>query len=87
MLRLISCQHATLLVEQREELALAPVERRSLWLHLRYCPYCARYAQQTLLVAQWAQASARARTAAQPGLPAAARQRLQQRLDQASGRP
>ncbi|WP_210114338.1 anti-sigma factor family protein [Hymenobacter aquaticus] len=81
MLRIISCQRATLLLEQRAEAALPPTERNSLWLHLRYCPYCRRYARQTVLIAELA----RAATAApeQAGLSAEARQRLQERLRQA----
>lgn len=80
MLRLISCQRATLLIEQQADAALSPVERRSLWLHLRYCPYCTRYAQQTVLLQQLAKAAAERRAAQPASLSAEARQRLQARL-------
>ena len=80
MLRLISCHLATLLIEQRADAPLAPRDRRSLWLHLHYCPYCSRYARQTVLIVQLAQARAAA-LGGLPGLPSAARQRIQQRLD------
>ncbi len=79
MLRLISCHQATLLIEQRADAPPPPRDRRSLWLHLRYCPYCRRYARQTVLIVQLAQARAGA-PGALPGLPGAARQRIQQQL-------
>ncbi|PJJ48102.1 anti-sigma factor family protein [Hymenobacter chitinivorans] len=82
MLRIISCHQATLLLEQRADQALPPVDRRSLWLHLRYCPYCSRYARQTVLLAELARAAAVARPEL-PGLSAEARQRLQERLREA----
>lgn len=80
MLRLINCQHATLLIEQRHDPALPRRARASLWLHLHLCPYCKRYAQQTLLVAEWARASAAARSQAGPALSAAAKERMRERL-------
>ena len=76
MLRFISCQQATLLIEQKADNALPATDRNSLWLHLRYCPYCSRYAKQSPLLAQLAKASAERRA----GMPNAARERLQQHL-------
>ena len=76
MLRLISCQRATLLIEQQSDAALPLRERNSLWLHLRYCPLCARYAKQSVLLNQLARAVAVPPTAT-PGLSEEARQRLQ----------
>ncbi|MBC8084875.1 MAG: hypothetical protein H7Z21_16885 [Hymenobacter sp.] len=75
MLRIISCQQATLLVEQRAALPLAPVDCRSLWLHLRYCPYCSRYANQSAVLGGQARAAAGHAAAS---LPVAARERLRQ---------
>ena len=83
MLRLINCQHATLLVEQQAGQVLARGQRASLWLHLRYCPYCNRYAKQTVLIAEWARASADARATAGPQLSEAAKQRMRERLAEA----
>ena len=80
MLRLINCQHATLLIEQRQDPAMPRRERASLWLHLRLCPYCKRYSQQTILIAEWARASAAARSQAGPTLSAAAKERMRERL-------
>lgn len=75
MLRLITCQHATMLLEQRADAPLEPTDRRSLWLHLRLCPLCQRYSIQTVLVAQLARAAAAPRSTA-PGLSVAARRRI-----------
>ncbi len=75
MLRLITCQHATMLLEQRADMPLAAADRRSLWLHLRFCPLCQRYATQTVLVAGLARVAAAPRHTA-PGLSVAARRRL-----------
>ena len=80
MLRLITCQHATLLLEQQADQAVPKPERASLWLHLRYCPYCSRYAKQTVLIAEWARASAAARAADGPLLSDAAKERMRQQL-------
>ena len=74
MLRLITCHTATLLLEKRADDALLPRERRSLWLHLRVCPLCNRYAHQTVLIAELARAAAAPRTGR--ALSGAARQRL-----------
>lgn len=79
MLRLLSCQRATLLIEQRTAAALPPAGRNSLWLHLAYCPYCRRYACQTVLLNRLAQAAATPRGES-VRLSAAAKQRLQHRL-------
>jgi hypothetical protein len=79
MLRIISCQQATLHIERQADDALSATERNSLWLHLRYCPFCTRYAQQSLLLSQLVKAAA-----ARPAqLPAEARHRLHQRLSTA----
>ena len=80
MLRLINCQHATMLVEQREDPAMPRRARASLWLHLHWCPYCKRYSQQTILIAEWAKATAAARETAGPALSAAAKARMRERL-------
>ena len=80
MLRLITCQHATLLVEQRADHAVPRPERASLWLHLRYCYHCNRYAKQSVLIAEWARAAGAARTNSGPALPDAAKQRMRERL-------
>ena len=81
MLRLITCQHATTLIEQREDAAMPRRGRASLWLHLHLCPYCKRYSQQTVLVAEWARASAAARAqAGGPVLSEAAKERMRERL-------
>ena len=80
MLRLINCQHATLLIEQRQDPAMPRRERVSLWLHLHLCSYCKRYSQQSIQIAEWARASAVARAAAGPALSAAAKERMRERL-------
>ena len=80
MLRLINCQNATLLLEQQAGQDLAREQRVNLWLHLRYCPHCNRYAKQTVLIAEWAKASAAARATAAPSLSEAAKQRMRERL-------
>ncbi len=80
MLRLITCQHATLLLEQRADPAMPRREQASLWLHLRLCTNCHRYSQQTILLAEWARAAAAARETAGPFLSEAAKERMRQRL-------
>jgi hypothetical protein len=80
MLRLITCQNATRLLDQQPDRALPWGPRASLWVHLRYCPYCQRYAKQTVLMAEWAKAAATAREHAGPALSAAAKQRMRERL-------
>ena len=68
-------------IEQREDSAMPRRERASLWLHLRLCPYCKHYSQQTILVAGWARASAAARAQADgPALSEAAKERMRKRL-------
>ena len=69
-----------MLIEQRQDLAVPRRERASLWLHLRLCPYCKRYSQQTILIAEWARASVAARAQAGPALSAAAKERMHERL-------
>ncbi|MET4074793.1 hypothetical protein [Hymenobacter sp. UYCo722] len=80
MLRLITCQHATLLIEQREDPAMPRRERASLWLHLHLCPNCKRYSKQTVLIAEWARGSATGRAQAGPGLSVVAKERMRERL-------
>ena len=80
MLRIITCQNATMLVEQQADQVVPQPLRASLWLHLRYCPYCSRYAKQTALIAEWARAAGMARDTAGPVLPEAAKERMRQRL-------
>ena len=80
MLRLITCQHATLLIEQQQDPAPPHRERASLWLHLRLCPSCKRYAQQSIQIAAWARASAVARAQVGPALSPAAKERMRERL-------
>ena len=80
MLRVINCQQATLLIEQQADQDPAREQRVNLWLHLRYCPYCNRYAKQTVLIAEWARASAAARASAGPMLSEAAKERMRERL-------
>ena len=80
MLRLITCQQATLLLEQQADAAAPRGQRAALGLHLRYCPYCDRYATQTVLIAQWARAAAAGRAAAPVALSAQAKERMRQRL-------
>ena len=72
-----------MLLDQRPDRALPWGPRASLWVHLRYCPYCKRYAKQTVLMAEWARAAATARAQAGPALPAAAKQRMRERLAEA----
>ena len=80
MLRLITCQNATMLLEQQADQPVPKLQGVSLWLHLRYCPCCNRYAKQTVLIAEWARASATARTTAGPFLSEVAKQRMRERL-------
>ena len=75
---LFNCQQATLLVERRADEALPRTTRLQLWAHLHLCPYCRRYAFQSALLAQQAKAAASNTDAC---LPAAARARIQQLLD------
>ncbi len=86
MLRFISCQRATLLIEQRTDMALSATERNSLWLHLRYCPYCHRYGKQTALLNHLAKVAA-AHRAASATLSDEARQRLRAQLAAAQPKP
>ena len=69
-----------MLVEQQADQAVPREARTGLWLHLRYCPYCSRYAKQTVLIAQWAHASATARELAGPALSETAKERMRERL-------
>jgi hypothetical protein len=78
----LSCQQATLLVEQRADVRLPAVQAAALALHLWYCPHCKRYAAQSRLVGQLALFGGR-RAAADTDvqLPPAARGRIQQRVE------
>ena len=69
-----------MLLEQRADQPVPQLLGASLWLHLRYCPYCNRYAKQTALIAEWARASAAARATSGPSLSDAAKERMRQRL-------
>lgn len=69
-----------MLLEQRADHALAREQRVNLWLHLRYCPYCNRYAKQTVLIAEWARTAAADRAENAPALSEAAKQRMRERL-------
>ncbi|GAB3577329.1 hypothetical protein [Hymenobacter daeguensis] len=80
MLRLITCQNATLLLEQQADQPAGKSMPASLWLHLRYCPYCNRYAKQTVLIAEWARAAAASRAGSDLALSEAAKQRMRERL-------
>jgi hypothetical protein len=80
MLRLITCQNATMLLEQQADRPAGQAMPASLWLHLRYCPYCNRYAKQTVLIAEWARASTTARATSGITLSEAAKERMRERL-------
>ena len=80
MRRLITCQNATLLLEKQADQSVPRELRTSLWLHLRYCPDCNRYATQTVQIAEWARASAATRVSSSVGLSDAAKQRMRERL-------
>jgi hypothetical protein len=80
MLRLITCQNATMLLEQHADQPADKSMPASLWLHLRYCPYCNRYAKQTVLIAEWAKASATAGAGSNVALSDAAKERMRERL-------
>ena len=69
-----------MLLEKRADNDVPRSERASLWLHLRYCPYCSRYAKQTMLIAEWASAAATAQATNGPALSAAAKERMRARL-------
>ena len=79
MLRLIACQRITLLLEQRADQSLPRGLRASVWLHLRYCPACSRYAQQTVQIAEWARVAA-VRASSGAVLSEASKERMRQRL-------
>lgn len=83
MLRLITCQNATRLLDQQPDRALSWGPRASLWVHLRYCPYCQRYAKQTVLMAEWARAAAARRASSGGALSDAAKERMRARLAEA----
>lgn len=72
-----------MLLEQQVDQAVPKEFRAGLWLHLRYCPYCNRYAQQTVQIAGWARTSAAARASAGPVLSDVAKERMRQRLSAA----
>ncbi|HEX8328619.1 MAG TPA: hypothetical protein VF629_13840 [Hymenobacter sp.] len=80
MQRLITCQSATLLLEEQADRPVAKEVRAGLLLHLQYCPYCNRYAEQTVLVADLARAAAAARETTGPALSELAKERMRQLL-------
>ena len=80
MLRLIACQRITLLLEQRADQSLPRGLRASVWLHLRYCPACSRYAQQTVQITEWARVAAAVRASSGAVLSEASKERMRQRL-------
>jgi len=47
---MLSCQHATLLIEKKEELRLNIGERMQLKMHLLVCNACRNYSQQSPLL-------------------------------------
>jgi hypothetical protein len=69
-----------MLLEQHADQPASKSMPASLWLHLRYCPYCNRYAKQTVLIAEWAKAAATASTNSGAALPEAVKQRMRERL-------
>ena len=78
---LFNCHQATLLIERRADERLPLQTRVQLWAHLRLCPYCHRYAFQSLFIARQAKAAAEAVVPTDTVLPAAARRRIQLALD------
>jgi len=85
MSALFNCNEATLLIEKRAELPLTLPQRLRVWLHMRMCMLCRRYAQQTQLLAQLARRLGRG-DAGQDTLSAEARARLED-LVRSAGRP
>ncbi|TLM94343.1 zf-HC2 domain-containing protein [Hymenobacter jeollabukensis] len=83
---MFNCRQATLLIERRADETLPFKTQVQLRAHLRLCPYCRRYAFQSLFLARQARAAAEHRVPADVVLPPAARQRIQQALDQRLGR-
>ena len=69
-----------MLLEKQADQLVPRSLRASLWLHLRYCPYCSRYAKQTVLIAEWARASAATRASSNIALSDTAKQRMRERL-------
>ena len=82
---LFNCQQATLLIERRADETLPVISRVQLWAHLRLCPYCRRYEVQSALISRQAKAAAEARVAADVQLPAEARARIGQVLEESNG--
>ena len=82
---ILTCQQATLLVEQRADARLPLTASAALAAHLWLCSYCKRYVAQSGLIGQLALFGARRAAEADLELPAAARARIQQRLDAARG--
>jgi len=82
---LFNCQQATLLIERRADEVLPSTTRFQLWAHLRLCPYCRRYEEQSALIDRQARAAAQARVLSDVQLPAPARARIQRALEASSG--
>ena len=78
MLRLITCQQATLLVEKQADTVLPFGDRSNLWLHLSYCAKCRHYTDQSALLSRLARGAAS--PAAAVALPDDVRERLRQLL-------
>lgn len=69
-----------MLLEKQADQPVARSLRASLWLHLRYCPYCNRYATQTVQIAEWARTLAASRASSTIALSDEAKQRMRERL-------
>lgn len=73
----IKCRQATYLHEQKKEGKLSLAERFGLWLHLLYCGICRLFVKQ---VEEIEQASGKVATSEKAQMPEAAKQRIQQQL-------
>lgn len=47
---MLSCKEASRLLSQRQDRRLALAERAALWLHLRACDACNRFARQLIVI-------------------------------------
>ncbi len=82
---ILTCQQATLLVEQRADARLPLTASAALAAHLWFCPYCKRYVAQSRLVEQLALFGAQRVAGGEIALSEAARVRIQRRFDAARG--
>jgi heterodisulfide reductase subunit B len=55
---LMSCEHATALVEKKRDDKLQLSERMGLWVHLAYCSICALFFEQSKILDDSAKAYA-----------------------------